>query len=94
MPEMNVTSADTGAFDIDQNLARLQVSSSLHFLQTGLRLCNPEIMRGVGVNTNVCLGGLDLGAIGSAVHLENISNNKCYRMTRKKKKVTRREVIR
>lgn len=60
MPEVNVTAADSRALDVQQNLTRLQISASLHLFQAGLCLCNPEIVCGVGVNTNVGLCGLDL----------------------------------
>ena len=55
MPEVNITPADSRAFDIDKNFSRLQISSSLHNLQTGFRLGDPEVMRGVGVNTDISL---------------------------------------
>lgn len=56
MPEVDVTTANTGALDIEKNLSWLQVSTSLHFLQTRFRLRDPKIVRGVRVNTNVRLG--------------------------------------
>lgn len=55
MPEVNITPADSRALYIDKNLAWLQISSSLHNLQTGFRLRDPEVMRGVGVNTDISL---------------------------------------
>ena len=56
MPEVDVTTANTGALDIEKNLSWLQVSTSLHFLPTRFRLRDPKIVRGVRVNTNVRLG--------------------------------------
>jgi hypothetical protein len=63
MPEMNVTSTDTRALDVQQNLSRLQISTSLHLVQARFRLRNPELVRGVCVNANVRLGRLDICAI-------------------------------
>lgn len=55
VPEVNVTSANTGALHVQKDLANLEVSAPLHFLKTGLCLSNPEVVLWVRVNTDVCL---------------------------------------
>lgn len=38
---MNVTSADTSALDVQENLANCEISTSLDNLEAGLSLSNP-----------------------------------------------------
>ena len=46
---------NTGAAHLDSDLARLQAFSCLDILDRGLRLCEPEVMVGVGEDANVGL---------------------------------------
>ena len=55
MPEVDVTSADTGTLDVQENLAHCQISTPLHNLQAGLCFSNPQIMLRVCIDTDICL---------------------------------------
>ena len=55
MPEVDVTSTDTGALDVQEDLTHCQISTPLHNLQAGFCLSNPQIMLWVCVDTDICL---------------------------------------
>jgi hypothetical protein len=69
MPEMNITSANSRALDIQQHLADLQIATLLYRLQAWLCFSDPKIVLWVRVDTNVRLGRLDLCRCRSA-HLD------------------------
>ena len=55
VPEVDVTSANASALDIQKDLTNLEISTPLHLLEAGLSLSNPQIMLWICVNANVCL---------------------------------------
>ena len=61
VPEVDVTSANTSALDVQKNLTNCEISTPLDNLQTGLCLSNPQVMLWVCVNTNVCLSRRNCG---------------------------------
>lgn len=59
--------ANTSAAHLDCDLTGLQALSTLHILNLGCRLGDPEVVVGVGVNTNVSLGHGGCGRHGERV---------------------------
>lgn len=59
MPEMHVRAADAGAFDADDDMTWLEVL--LERLEGLVRVCDPEVVLGVGIDADVGLRGDCLG---------------------------------
>lgn len=79
-PEVDITATDSSTLDGYSNLAFLEILASLDVFEGWLCFGNPQVVSGVGVDSDIWLGGLCVDLGGGCRHVVQCTedNNECF----------------